>query len=115
MIIDPEFASNEDYVVNFSCMTDPSKHYVKRHVDDQDITFQYGLALGDFNGGELTCWKADGSTKTFDYTRKILKMDGRLPHEVGQFTGQRFCVIFYKLFDRRMATKTKILPEPYFV
>ena len=83
-------------------MTNPSQHYVKKHVDDQDITFQYGLALGDFTGGELTCWAEDGSTQTLDYTRKVLKMDGRLPHEVCEFSGERYCVIFYKLFDRTM-------------
>ena len=54
-------------------MTDPSQHYVKKHVDDQDITFQYGLALGDFTGGELTCWAEDGSTQTLDYTDIELK------------------------------------------
>ena len=113
--IDPGYAAHEDYVVNFSCMTDSKKHYVKRHVDDQDITFQYGLALGDFTGGELTCWKKDGTTTTVDYTRKILKMDGRLAHEVKPFSGKRFCVIFYKLYDRTMTDKAPILEAPYFV
>mgnify|MGYP003956702563 CR=1 FL=1 len=113
--IDPGYAAHEDYVVNFSCMTDSKKHYVKRHVDDQDITFQYGLALGDFTGGELTCWKKDGTTTTVDYTRKILKMDGRLAHEVKPFSGKRFCVIFYKLYDRTMTDKAPILEAPHFV
>ena len=102
-------------MVNFSCMTNPSQHYVKKQVDDQDITFQYGLALGDFTGGELMCWAEDGSTQTLDYTRKVLKMDGRLPHEVCEFSGERYCVIFYKLFDRTMHAKAPIFPKAQFV
>ena len=36
-----------DFVVQFAYMNDPS-HHVKCHVDN-DVSFQYGLALGDFS------------------------------------------------------------------
>jgi hypothetical protein len=41
-------------------------------------------------------------SQVIDYTNKILKLDGRLPHEVMPFTGRRYCIIWYKVFDRDM-------------
>ena len=99
--IDPEFAKDGHYAVNFSCMTDAQKHFVKVHTDSHDISHQYGIVLGNTKGGRLTCWNKNGTTQTVDYHRKILKMDGRLQHTVGNFTGKRYCVIFYKLYDPR--------------
>ena len=99
--IDPEFAKDGHYAVNFSCMTDAQKHFVKVHTDSHDISHQYGIVLGNTKGGRLTCWNKNGTTQTVDYHRKILKMDGRLQHAVGNFTGKRYCVIFYKLYDPR--------------
>ena len=84
-------------------MDDPEQHYVRRHVDDKDIQFQYAIVLGDgVTGGDLRLWNTDGSSQTINYLHKVVKMDGRLPHEVLPFTGTRFCVIFYKLDDRQM-------------
>ena len=53
-----EYASNNDYVINFSCMSDPKKHYVRKHTDDDDIAPQYAMVLGDCTGGELKLWRA---------------------------------------------------------
>jgi hypothetical protein len=38
-------------------------------------------------------------------------MDGRLSHEVIPFTGRRYCIIWYKVFDRRMTRPAEIF-EP---
>lgn len=97
-------------------MNDPNLHYVDKHVDDQDIQYQYGIVLGaNCSGGELTCWNSDGSQQTVDYQYKVLKMDGRLPHEVAPFRvksgGRRYCVIFFKLYDRMMTESAPIF-EP---
>jgi hypothetical protein len=43
-LVDPDFADGE-FVVNYSCMTKPEQ-YVKKHVDSDDISHQYALALG---------------------------------------------------------------------
>ena len=108
--IDPDFAKDGHYAVNFSCMTDTTKHYVKVHTDSHDISHQYGIVLGEnVKGGHLTCWNSNGTTQTVDYHRKILKMDGRLQHSCGKFEGRRYCVIFYKLYDPR-----KVCEDPIF-
>jgi hypothetical protein len=109
--IDPTYAENDDYCVNFSNMTDSKNHFVKKHVDNCDITYQYGLALGDFTGGELTLEDSKENCQTINYHRKVVKMDGRLPHQVEPFEGDRYCVIFYKLYDRTKSQKDPIF-EP---
>ena len=80
-------------------MTKPEQ-YVKKHVDSDDISHQYALALGNYSGANLRCYdENDNVLGDFDYHRKICKMDGRLPHELIQdnFKGKRFCVIWFKL------------------
>jgi hypothetical protein len=99
-LVDPEFAGiHGDYVVNFACMDDPS-HYVKWHEDSKDVSYQLAVNLGDFQGGELQVQSSDGSVRTFDVKHKVLKMDGRLPHQVLPFTGQRFTVISWGMIGQ---------------
>lgn len=63
---------------------------------------QYAMVLGDCIGGALKVWDSNGGTQEINYTNKILKLDGRLHHEVMPFTGLRYCIIWYKVFDRNM-------------
>ena len=107
-LIDPNCAgSTGDYCVNFARMDDSLEHYVKEHIDGHDVAYQLAVCLGDFKGGELRCTLADGTSQMYDNTRKFVQLDGRLPHRVEPFIGVRFSVIFYKVFDRRLA---KALP-----
>ena len=112
-VIDPDFAEGE-YVVNYSCMTKPEQ-YVKKHVDGEDISHQYALALGNYSGAYLRCYdEKENVLGDFDYNRKVCKMDGRLPHELIQddFQGIRFCVIWFKLYDHRKAEPDPICRTP---
>ena len=115
-LTDADFAAGE-YVVNYSCMTKPEQ-YVKKHVDGDDISHQYALALGDYRGAHLRCYdEYDNVLGDFDYNRKICKMDGRLPHELvsDNFQGERFCVIWFKTYDHRKTEPDPIFREPCFV
>ena len=115
MAIDPDFAEGE-YVVNYSCMTKPEQ-YVKKHVDGEDISHQYALALGNYSGAYLRCYdEKENVLGDFDYNRKVCKMDGRLPHELIQddFQGKRFCVIWFKLYDHRKAEPDPICRTPQY-
>ena len=109
--IDADFAEHDDFCVNFSKMTDGSLHWVRKHVDGRDIAHQYGIVLGDNQGGELQAWNSDGTSQLVDYRHAVLKMDGRLPHAVLPFEGERYCVIFYKLYDRNLTQPLPIF-EP---
>ena len=68
--------AGEHVGVQFSLMSDPAAHHVRKHTDP-DCTHQYGLCTGRFSGGELV---AHGVA--CDYRNKILKFDGRVEHEV---------------------------------
>ena len=117
-LIDPDFAAGE-YVVNYSCMEGGSDHYVRKHVDKDDISFQYAMALGPYEGAVLRVYGEDGETVLgdFDYKYRVCKMDGRVPHELilDNFTGTRFCVIWFKSYDARKTQADPIFTTPCFV
>ena len=77
-------------------MNAPS-HYVKCHVDS-DVSFQYSLTLGDFQGAKLRAYTAANNAAYVDFPQsgRIVAFDGRLPHEVVSdgFIGDRFTVIW---------------------
>ena len=115
-MIDPDFAAGE-YVVNYACMTQP-EHFVKKHVDSDDISHQYSMALGEYSGAYLRCYdEEDNVLGDFDYQYEVCKMDGRLPHELisDDFEGERFCVVWFKTYDHRKTEPDPICREPCFM
>ena len=114
--LDPDFAAG-DYLINFSRLNDALVQYVKKHIDKHDIAAQLALGLGDYTGAALRIYDATGNYKDVDYRHKVVKFDGRLPHEVvfNNFTGERFAVIFYKNYDSRKNTPDPIFPVPEIV
>ena len=100
---DPDYAAGE-FMVQFALMAKHS-HSVACHTDGGDVTFQYALSLGEFEGARLRCYTAVDKSSFVDFDTKntIVKFDGRLPHEVVKdgFRGKRFSVIFFKNFDAR--------------
>ena len=118
-LLDPEFAAGETYLVNFSHMNS-RHHYVKRHVDVDDITYQYILSFGEYQGDvKLFVYDKMGNFhQSYNCKDRILKVDGRLPHRVRKtpdFEGNRFAVIWYKSYDARISVPTPVLANPYFV
>jgi len=116
LLIDQNFAGlDNDWVVNISAMTKGS-HYVKKHVDKEDIDSQYAFTLGSFTGGILRSYNNLGEFKDINNFRRVVRFDGRLPHEVSQvLSGCRYSIIFFKLYDRRMTRSAPILNNPKFV
>jgi hypothetical protein len=86
-------------------ITDDKMQVISKHKDKDDITYQYVVALGDYDGGELTVWSPDGSTKeSCNIHNRIVRLDGRCAHQVEPVTrGHRYIVYFFKCFDRRPA------------
>ena len=112
-LVDPDFAEGE-FLVNFSKMTSGNNQYVKKHVDSEDISFQYALGLGDA-GATLRCYdKNDDVIGDYDFSNRLLKMDGRLPNELitTDFIGTRYCIIWFKLYDYRKHVEDQILLIP---
>ena len=68
------------------------------HVDMGDKTFQYAVSMGDFrSGGELCVEASPFEVFVVDTKNKIAKVDGRFPHWVRRFEGERFSLIFYRV------------------
>ena len=116
--VDPDFAKGE-FLVQFSHMNS-ADHFVKMHVDADDISPQYIFCFGEYDGiVKLNVYdKNKVFYKAFDCKDRILKVDGRLPHSVDKtpdFRGNRFAVIWYKSFDSRLCDQTPILHHPHFV
>jgi hypothetical protein len=78
--LSPEYAGNDyDYAVSLSCMEpDNLEHYVRTHVDGEDIAGQIGITLGKCVGGHLTMWRENGTSHTVNYNKRFVFMDGRL-------------------------------------
>jgi hypothetical protein len=115
-LIDPDFAAGE-FVVNYSCMNKPEQ-YVKKHVDSDDVSHQYAMALGNYKNAALRLYdEYDKVIGDFDYHKKVCKMDGRLPHELMSdgFEGERFCIIWFKSYDHRQTEADPIFATPCYI
>ena len=114
--VDREYCKGE-CLVNFSRMAS-SDQYVKRHVDSNDIAPQYALSLGNYQGAQLRCYLPNGEYRDFFNKNKIVKLDGRLPHEVvgmEDFSGERFSIIVYKNYDSRKTAADPLFTDPHYV
>ena len=85
------------------------------HVDGHDCGPSAIISLGHHTGGELWVWDPDGSVpcqavrdipgwcsrgdylygKTLDIHNRLTIIDGRRPHAVLPFTGERYSLVFY--------------------
>ena len=107
----PEWAGeHRDFVVQTTMYGDNG--YCKLHRDKHDVDCQYLIGFGDYVGGELEVDLPGGRKKIVDIRHKIVRMDGRLPHCVKPWIGNRQSVIWYKVWDRRYeapaATRKKV-------
>ena len=70
------------------------------HIDEQDKSFQFAVALGDFHGGELCIEEDPLSVAVIDTRNRIACIDGRYVHWVRKYTGDRYSLIFYDTTER---------------
>ena len=111
--------SEGEFVVQFAYMNDGHSHYVKKHKDTNDVSFQYVLGLGDYTGAVLRVHnQTESAHRDFDVRNRVLKFDGRCSHELilDGFRGDRFTVIYYKNYDNRLGQQdAPIFDAPCFV
>ena len=100
--MDPEWASvHQDYVVQCGKMQSTNDDYCKAHVDNKNMSWAYGLTLGNFTGGALICNDKNGTPISRDMFRIVTRFEGRREHYVAPFEGTRYSIIWYKKYDRR--------------
>jgi len=80
------------------------------HIDTQNIGPFYGMALGDFSeGGGALCVECSAHEVAHVDTRNRLgKVDGRYPHWVAPYTGDRYSVIFYQTMGEPAVRTTAV-------
>ena len=66
------------------------------HTDAQDISYQWAISLGDFDGGQLCVESGPGEVLLVNTHSHAAKIDGRFPHWVAPWQGERYSVIVYK-------------------
>jgi hypothetical protein len=115
-LYDPDFAAGE-YVVQFSKMSSTS-HSCKMHEDSKDIGPQYIMYLGNYRNAILQAFDQVGkSYRCFSKLYLMLKVDGCLKHRVlmENFTGIRYAVIFYKMYDFRQPFLAPLFFPPVYL
>tara|TARA_R110000751_G_scaffold210731_1_gene314433 strand:+ start:206 stop:703 length:498 start_codon:yes stop_codon:yes gene_type:complete len=71
----------------------------KKHKDGKNVGVSYIIGLGDYTGGGLIVYDADGKkSKTHDIKNKFFKFNGSIhPHETAPFKGERYTLVFYSI------------------
>lgn len=75
-------------------------HKSCKHIDAFNFGESYIIALGDYSGGQLRIYNKDDTFFDVDIKNKWYKFNGsKFYHETLPFTGNRFSLVYYKLFQ----------------
>lgn len=66
------------------------------HIDILNYGPFYGLSLGDFEGGGICVESTPLEVVEVDTKNRFGKIDGRWPHWVAPYTGERYSIIYYQ-------------------
>lgn len=67
------------------------------HIDTENIGPFYAISLGDFEGGGCIAVESGPKEVTHLTTYQCMcKVDGRFPHWVTKYTGERYSLIYYR-------------------
>ena len=82
---------------HFTAMALTKNFHASPHVDQNDLSVQYALSVGSFDeGGELCVEANPHLICCLDTRNRIVCIDGRFPHWVSGYTGERFSIICYR-------------------
>ncbi|CAE7431770.1 unnamed protein product [Symbiodinium natans] len=87
--------------INLNC-----NYAARRHRDGNNFGPSFIQAFGNFTGGELSVWPEDDKSqklhelpesqkKTVDIKKNLVLFNGNTAHEVHDFDGQRFSVVYF--------------------
>mgnify|MGYP003324323024 FL=1 len=73
-----------------------------KHVDANNVGVSYMLGVGDYVGGDIMIYDADGKNpKQYPTRNKWIKFDGsKYPHETTPFQGTRYTLVYYDVIKR---------------
>jgi hypothetical protein len=84
------------FAANFTALAVTLGFAGSPHIDKQNTGPFYGLALGDFSGGELCVESGAFEVAHVDTHDRLGKVDGRYPHWVAPYEGTRYSLIYYQ-------------------
>ena len=89
--VDPEFAATYTGVALTYGFTDSP------HIDTENIGPFYAISFGDFEGGGCIAVESGPKEVTHVSTyHRLALVDGRFPHWVTKYTGERYSIIYYR-------------------
>ena len=81
------------------------------HIDTENIGPFYGISLGDFEGGGRIAVESGQQEVThLDTFQRLGRVDGRFPHWVTKYTGERYSLIYYRTVGDVTPMTTAVLP-----
>merc|ERR1711920_323959 len=103
----------------FTSMNLNCNYAAKRHRDGNNFGPSIIKAFGDFTGGELTCFPEDDrstniltlkseDSKSLNLKTHLAMFNGNSAHEVSDFEGQRFSVVYFTLGCHAKAGKEAV-------
>ena len=93
--------SNNDFVIQFSCMD--NKSHIENHTHKYDVSLQFAVSLGKYKGGELMIYNENMDNYTPIINKsKMVQFNGRKGHFVTKVTeGERYYIVSFKSYDIR--------------
>lgn len=89
--VDPIFASI------FSAIAVSNGFVGSPHIDSFDVDCQYAFSCGDFSGGGKLCVECSArEVAEIDTRMRLAKVDGRFPHWVTPYEGERYSIIWFR-------------------
>jgi len=86
---------DEEYAKRWTAIAITHNFSGSAHIDHDNVGPFYGLALGDFQGGGICVESSPFEVCEVDTRGRFGKVDGRYPHWVAPYTGERYSVIYY--------------------
>eukprot|EP00929_Paragymnodinium_shiwhaense_P084315 TRINITY_DN45074_c0_g1_i1.p1 TRINITY_DN45074_c0_g1~~TRINITY_DN45074_c0_g1_i1.p1 ORF type:complete len:430 (+),score=80.12 TRINITY_DN45074_c0_g1_i1:72-1361(+) len=104
---------DEDFAAKFTALAVTCGFQGSPHIDKQNCGPFYGLAFGDYPDGQGgLCVECDARCVAEVNTKNRLgKVDGRFPHWVAPYEGERFSLIFYQTEGDLTPPTTAIFPR----
>ena len=88
--------ADASYAATFTSLAVTGNFRGSPHIDTENVAPFYALALGEFTGGGRIAVESDVREVTHVDTRHgFAKVDGRFPHWVTPYDGERFSLIYY--------------------
>ena len=73
-----------------------------KHKDGNNVGNSLIIAFGDYTGGRLMIYDENDNIQYIDIRNKFYEFDGsKIYHQTEEFTGDRFCLVFFRLEDNR--------------